>query len=309
MAGRDRMGKWDTRVRDKAYVSIKNAIITGALKPNQRIAEAAMAARIGTSREPVRKALQKLEIEGVLCKHPKGGFVIKESDVASLQCTPKGYAEVVKNSAPLRDKAYVSIKNAIISGALKPNQRVTEETMAARIGASRTPVREALQKLEIEGLIFKKQAGGFLVKGVIQEEIEDIIGLQCILEGYAGRLAISRMTEEELCALDRLIELQEESIINLDVGTFIRLDSEFHARIHRAAKNVRLYELVQSLRDILDRYRSIIFRSHASLHRSVRDHKELVAVMRARNARKLEKLIGGHITRGKNVMKKNLTLS
>ena len=209
----------------------------------------------------------------------------------------------------VRDKAYVSIKNAIISGALKPNQRVTEETMAARIGASRTPVREALQKLEIEGLIFKKQAGGFLVKGVIQEEIEDIIGLQCILEGYAGRLAISRMTEEELCALDRLIELQEESIINLDVGTFIRLDGEFHARIHRAAKNVRLYELVQSLRDILDRYRAIIFRSHASLHRSVRDHKELVAVMRARNARRLEKLIGGHIIRGKNVMKKNLNLS
>jgi len=235
--------------------------------------------------------------------------VVEEiEDVVGLQCTPGGCEEMGKKYAPLRDQAYASIKNAIITAELKPNQRIGEEAVAARIGTSRTPVREALQKLEIEGLILKKQGGGFVVKGVVEEEIEDIVGLQCTLESYAGRLAMTRITEEELCDLDHFIELQEECVINLDAETFIRLDGEFHARIHRAAKNARLYELVQSLQDILDRYRAIIFRSHASLHQSVKDHKEMIALMRARNARKIEKLISRHMIRGKNIMKKNLNL-
>ena len=229
-------------------------------------------------------------------------------DVVGLQCTPGGCEEIGKKYAPLRDQAYASIKNAIITAELKPNQRIGEEAVAARIGTSRTPVREALQKLEIEGLILKKQGGGFVVKGVVEEEIEDIVGLQCTLESYAGRLAMMRIKEEELCDLDHFIELQEECVTNLDAETFIHLDGEFHARIHRAAKNARLYELVQSLQDILDRYRAIIFRSHASLHQSVKDHKEMIALMRARNARKIEKLISRHMIRGKNIMKKNLNL-
>ena len=236
--------------------------------------------------------------------------MVKEiEDVVDLQCTPGGCEEMGKKYAPLRDQAYAAMKNAIITAELKPNQRIGEEAMAARIGTSRTPVREALQKLEIEGLILKTRGGGFVVKGVVEEEIEDIIGLQCTLESYAGCLAMTRITEEELRDLDNLIELQEECVINLDAETFIRLDSEFHARIHRAAKNSRLYELAQSLQDTLDRYRAIIFRSHASLHQSVKDHKQMIALMRIRNGRKIEKLISRHMIRGKNIMKKKLTLS
>ncbi len=218
-------------------------------------------------------------------------------------------SEFSKKNAPLRDKAYAAIKNAIVTAKLEPNRRIVEETMAAEIGASRTPIREALQKLEIEGLIVRHSRAGFAVKGVVEEEVEDIVGLQCTLEGYAGRLAISRITEGELRALDRLIERQEDSVANADAQEFVRLDGEFHAAIHRAAKNGRLCELVQSLRDMTDRYRTIIFRSRVSRHRSVKDHKEIVASMRARNAGQIEKLIARHMIRGKETIKKKLHLS
>ncbi|MGA2109840.1 MAG: GntR family transcriptional regulator, partial [Syntrophorhabdales bacterium] len=98
-----------------------------------------------------------------------------------------------KKDGRLRDQAYASIKNAIITAQLEPNRRLIEETIAADMGTSRTPVREALQKLEKEGLILRRPQTGFVVKGIAEEEVEDILDLQCLLEGHAGRLAASRI--------------------------------------------------------------------------------------------------------------------
>ncbi|MGD0661382.1 MAG: GntR family transcriptional regulator [Syntrophorhabdales bacterium] len=208
----------------------------------------------------------------------------------------------IKTKGPLRDHVYTSIKNAIITAQREPNERLIEETIAADMGTSRTPVREALQKLEKEGLIFRRSIG-FVVKGIAEEEVEDILDLQCLLEGHAGRLAASRITEDELRSLNDLIGRQEDCS---DTETFIRLDGEFHDALHRAAKNGRLYDLVQGLRDSIDRYRIIVFRSQARLHLSVKDHKELVSLMRTRNDRKVEKLIRTHLIRGKNIIKKTI---
>ena len=208
-----------------------------------------------------------------------------------------------KKDGRLRDQAYASIKNAIITAQLEPNRRLIEETIAADMGTSRTPVREALQKLEKEGLILRRPQTGFVVKGIAEEEVEDILDLQCLLEGHAGRIAASRITEDELRSLNDLISRQEDCS---DTETFIRLDGEFHDALHRAAKNARLYDLVQGLRDSIDRYRIIVFRSQARLHLSVKDHKELVSLMRTRNGRKAEKLIRTHLIRGKNVIKKTI---
>ena len=147
---------------------------------------------------------------------------------------------------------------------------------------------------------------GFAVKGVTEEEVEDILDLQCLLEGHAGRLAASRITKDELRSLDDLITRQEECLANSDTETFIRLDGEFHDTLHRAAKNSRLYDLVQGLRDSIDRYRMIVLRSHANLSLSVRDHKDMVSLIRTKNGRRIEKLIRTHMVRGKNIIKRRM---
>jgi DNA-binding GntR family transcriptional regulator len=208
-----------------------------------------------------------------------------------------------KRQVSLSDRVYESIKKSIITAEREPNERLIEEAIAADMGTSRTPVREALQKLEKEGLIFRLPKLGFAVKGVTEEELDDILDLKCVLEGHAGRLAASRMTEDELQSLSDLIVRQGDCLANADTETFIRLDGEFHDALHRAAKNARLYDLVQGLRDFIDRYRVIVFRSDARLHLSVKDHKEMVTLMRARNGKKIEKLIRKHLVRGKNVIK------
>jgi DNA-binding GntR family transcriptional regulator len=232
---------------------------------------------------------------------PSGRFLswVKEEEMTDRE-------KPSKKVRPLRDRVYASIKNAIITAQLKPNQRVVEERMAADIGSSRTPVREALQKLEREGLIFRPPRTGFVVKGVTEEEVEDILDLQCVLEGYAGRLATQRITKDEITHLDDLIKRQEECVMNADTEMFIGLDAEFHDTLHRAAKHARLYDLVQGLRDCMDRYRMIIFRSHAKLYLSIKDHKEVVSLMKTKNARQIEKLIGKHMVRGKNIIKNKI---
>jgi len=207
---------------------------------------------------------------------------------------------------PLRDRIYTSLKHTIITGQREPDGRLIEEAIAADMGTSRTPVREALQKLEKEGLIFRRPNLGFAVKGVTEEELDDILDLQCVLEGHAGRLAALRITKEELRSLNDLIRRQEACLANSDTETFIRLDGEFHDTLHRTAKNARLYGLVQDLRDSMDRYRMIVFRSRASLDLSVKDHKEMVSLMRTKNVRKIEKLIRRHMIRGKNIIKRQI---
>jgi len=206
----------------------------------------------------------------------------------------------------LRDDAYTSIKGAIITGQLKPNQRLIEGTIASDMGTSRTPIREALHKLEKEGLVFQLPTMGFAVKGVTEEEVEHVLDLQRILEGYAIRLATSRITEDEIRSLNDLICRQEECLLDGNVRRFISLDSEFHEAIHRAAKHGRLYDLVQSLRDCVDRYRVMVLRSHANLYLSIKDHKAIVNTMKAKNAQKSEELIAKHMVRANNFMRRRI---
>ncbi len=126
------------------------------------------------------------------------------------------------------------LRDAIIGGDFKPGKRLIEEKLAADMATSRTPVREAIQKLEKEGLIFRLPRGGFAVKSVTEDEVEEILGLRSVLEGYAAFLATSRITDAELKQLDEIITREDACLNNLDVDEFIRLDGEFHDVLYKS---------------------------------------------------------------------------
>jgi DNA-binding GntR family transcriptional regulator len=180
-----------------------------------------------------------------------------------------------KKKRLLREQVYNGIKDAIINGELEPGRRLIEEKLAEDMNTSRTPVREAIQKLEKEGLIKRLPRGGFVVRGVTEEEVEEVFGIRGVLEGYAGFLATSRIKEEELKTLNQIIKLEEACLANMNTEEFIRLDSEFH--------------------DVL--YRPQL---------AVKDHKEMVSSLKAKNARQVEKLVRKHMTRGKDLIKKKI---
>ena len=211
-----------------------------------------------------------------------------------------------KKKRLLREHVYVSIKGAIIGGEFEPGRRLIEEKLAEDMKTSRTPVREAIQKLEKEGLIYRLPRGGFAVKGVTEEEVEEVFGLRGILEGYAGFLATARMDDAELRSLEEIIALEEACLQDMNVEEFIRLDGEFHDVVYKAAKNNRLYNLLHDLRDYIYRYRVIIMRYQRKPQLAVQDHKEMVASIRSRNAKQVEKLVRKHMTRGKEVIKKKI---
>ena len=206
----------------------------------------------------------------------------------------------------LKERIYTGIKNSIITGELEPRTRLIEESLAEAMQASRTPVREAFQKLEKEGLIYRRPRGGYAVKGVAEEEVDEIFGLRSVLEGYAGFLAASRITREELKSLKDIVRQEQACLKNMHAEEFIELDTQFHDVLHRAAKNSRLYTLLQGLRDYTYRYRVIILRYHPNPGVAVEDHKKMVQCMKARNARQIETLIRRHMNRGKNLIKRKL---
>ena len=215
-------------------------------------------------------------------------------------------SQATKKRKLLREHVYTGVKTAIIGGDFQPGKRLIEEKLAADMATSRTPVREAIQKLEKEGLIFRLPRGGFAVKQVTEEELEEILGLRSILEGYAAFLATSRITETELKQLDEIITKEDACLKNLNVDEFIRLDGEFHDVLYRAAKNARLYGLLNDLRDYMYRYRVIILHYQRKLHLAVQDHKEMLASMKAKSPRQVERLVRKHVSRGKEIIKKKI---
>jgi len=210
-----------------------------------------------------------------------------------------------KKGRLLREHAYASIKGAIIGGELDPGRRLIEEKLAEDMKTSRTPVREALQKLEKEGLIYRLRTG-FAVKGVSEEEVDEVFGLRGILEGYAGFLATERIEKDELTSLEEIIAREEACLEDMKPEEFIRLDGEFHDVLYKAAKNTRLYNFLHDLRDSMYRYRVIILRYQRKPRLAVEDHKKMVASIRSKNPRQVEKLVRKHMTRGKDIIKKKI---
>ena len=211
-----------------------------------------------------------------------------------------------KKKRLLREQVYTSIKGAIIGGAFEPGRRLIEEKLAEDMKTGRTPVREAMQKLEKEGLIYRLPKTGLAVKGVTEDEVDEVFGIRGILEGYAGFLATERIEEDELTSLEEIIAREEACLENMNPEEFIRLDGEFHDVLYKAAKNTRLYDLLNDLRDTMYRYRVIILRSQGKPRLAVDDHKKMVASIRSKNPERVARLVRKHMTRGKDIIKRKI---
>lgn len=206
----------------------------------------------------------------------------------------------------LREQVYQSLKAAILKGLIQPNNRLIEEKLAEEVGTSRTPVREAIQKLEKEGLIHKLPRGGYAVSVITDDDIDEAFGIRSVLEGYAGHLAALRASDEDLEALEEIIKKEEECLARGNTEEIIKLNAQFHDRLYRTAKSAKLYSIINDLRDYIYRYRIIIFRHSGMAEISIKDHEDIVALMRANRAAQVEKLVRKHIIRGKNLVKKKI---
>ncbi|HYE12518.1 MAG TPA: GntR family transcriptional regulator [Patescibacteria group bacterium] len=196
---------------------------------------------------------------------------------------------------PLREIVFETIRNAIISGDLKPGERVMEVQMAESLGVSRTPVREAIRKLELEGLVIMLPRKGAYVSDLSVKDLTEVMEIRASLEGLAAGLASIRIDEAEIEDLEVRALKFHKSIEDEDVDVLILRDLEFHDAIFRASRNERLIQLNNNLIEQVQRFREIY---HKKVHKSKetsKEHYEIVEAISNRDVDKAEKLARVHI--------------
>ena len=156
---------------------------------------------------------------------------------------------------PLRDVVFKTLRQAILRGELEPGERLMEIQLAERLGVSRTPIREAIRKLELEGLVLMIPRKGAEVAKISESNLRDVLEVRRSLEELAIDLACQRMTPEELEELKVTQEKFALAIKNGDAMQIAETDERYHEIIYDSTKNARLVQILNNLREQMYRYR------------------------------------------------------
>ncbi len=156
---------------------------------------------------------------------------------------------------PLRDVVFKTLRKGILTGELKPGERLMEIHLANRLGVSRTPIREAIRKLELEGLVTMIPRRGAEVANITEKNLKDVLEVRRALEGLAIELACERITEEKKKELEERLQKVEEAVRTKDTSAIASADVAFHDTIVEASGNNRLVQLVSNLGEQMYRYR------------------------------------------------------
>lgn len=207
----------------------------------------------------------------------------------------------IKNLTSAREKVYEHIKSSILSGRLHPGEKLKEEFLAETLGVSRTPVREALHKLESEGLIKPRKKRGFIVSKDSKEEVEELFELRSILEGYALRIISGCISEEILHQLEKSIEHAEEALRRKKIEDVFKWNTRFHDALHELVANkVRLHRLIVNMRKYVLRHRKDTLRYPDGGRRAVEGHRKIVMALRLRDPDLCERVMREHIREAKD---------
>ncbi|MBO5429995.1 MAG: GntR family transcriptional regulator, partial [Peptococcaceae bacterium] len=212
---------------------------------------------------------------------------------------------VLDGYKPLRDVVFETLRDAIIKQVLKPGERLMEIQLADEMGVSRTPVREAIRKLELEGLVVMVPRKGAYVAGVSMKDIHEVYEVRAALEMLAVSLAAERITDEELDALERQVLRESEADANADehsLDNIIYIDSSFHDIIYQAAHNQRLVQFVNILQEQLQRFRAASLSRPGRSKTALEEHKQIVEALAERNGELAAKLAKEHIDNAESAM-------
>lgn len=177
---------------------------------------------------------------------------------------------------PLREVVCESLREAIRNGVLKPGERIMEIQLAEELGVSRTPVREAIRKLELEGYVVMMPRRGTYVANMSIRDINEIFEIRTALESLSNGLAAEHITDEELEHLQRLLVIIGGYIKDGNIEKIVETDIEFHDLMYHAARNQRLVGIISNLRDQLTRFRTLSMSYPGRLEATLDEHRTIV---------------------------------
>lgn len=230
-------------------------------------------------------------------------LLIAVGDRSPPEVEPEDFTTATEPSVRSRSgDVYERLRNAILSGEIRPNEPLIEADLAASLNVSRTPIREALQRLAVEQLIVPRKRG-WSVREITAAEAGENSEVRAALEGYAARLAVERATEQEIAALVA-IHQRRLAIDPADNKGRVETNREFHGVIVGAARNERL-------RDAILRSGRFYFNGSVAqrttdeeFHLSNRDHDRIVAALEARDGDAAELAMRNHILRTFHIFQK-----
>lgn len=206
----------------------------------------------------------------------------------------RALSEAARNEAKTRSEfVYLQLRDALTSGALKPGERVMEVEVAEWLQVSRTPVREALRRLESEGLLRIEPRLGLVVASISREAMQELYTMREVLEGTAARLCALRATDLDLLALEELVK--REAKLQGDGAALARHNRQFHEALHRGAHNRYLERSLAAVNDTMYLLgpSQMLLPGRAKLART--EHAELFRCIKARDAEAAEAAAREHI--------------
>lgn len=196
---------------------------------------------------------------------------------------------------PLRDVVFNTLRKAILKGELKPGERLMEIALAERLGVSRTPIREAMRKLELEGLVVMIPRRGAQVANITKKDLNDVLEVRMGLENLVAEKACKRMTDEQMSKLWMAAKNFEKTISEGNLVKLAEADVAFHEIIYEACDNKRLNQVMNNLREQIYRYRVEYLKDEETRNVLVKEHEELYKAIKARDVAKAQAISFQHI--------------
>lgn len=202
--------------------------------------------------------------------------------------------QVGKPSA-LKDWAYDTIKESILNLRIAPGTQLHIEDLADQLGISRTPIREALLRLESDGLVRAVPRVGFFVTEITRRDLEELFELRALLEGHAAERVASVLTGDELAHIDRLLEASVSAVERGDLDRFLEAEIAFHTLLIERTPNRQLIAMMESLRDLTYRERMLSLESLENVRESLAEHQRIVVALHQRDGELAGRLMREHI--------------
>lgn len=198
----------------------------------------------------------------------------------------------------LGGRVFQRIREDILNGKYQEHDELREAALGKELGVSRTPVREALRQLELEGLVTIVPNRGAYVTGISQKDIWDIYRLRSLLEGLCARWAVEHITEEQLDELEEVILLSEFQLkkgSGFSAEQVTSLDGRFHAVLYEASGSRILSHVLTDFHNYVQAARKSSVISEERARKSIREHKQILRAIRDRDAEMAEQLANEHI--------------
>ena len=209
---------------------------------------------------------------------------------------------------PLRDVVFHTLRRAIMQGDLKPGERLMEIKLANRLGVSRTPIREAIRKLELEGLVTMVPRKGAQVAEITEKDLKDVLEVRIGLEELAVKFVCQRIDDRQLRELQEASRKFAEAVQSEDLTKLAEADVNFHDLIYKATGNERLVQLLNNIREQMYRYRVEYLKDEEVRSSLVEEHNRLWKALKERDAEQAARITQEHIERQQAYIMENIMM-